>query len=102
MAWSTNIFEIAKANMREYEKTIPADQQAIKVYAESLAKIQKIEWTDGYNAIKTYWKKEFSVALSEIWKINAIDNPGMTTKLQERLDLSNRFLYYLSVFENKG
>jgi hypothetical protein len=29
--------------MREYEKTIPADQQAIKVYAESLAKIQKIE-----------------------------------------------------------
>ena len=99
MSGTTDIYDLARKNMKKYDKSLPEPSQAEQIYSKSLKSIQQIEWTEGYEAIKNYWKKEFSVALSDLGKTNAIDEPGLTTKLQERVDLSNRFLYYLSVFE---
>lgn len=99
MQSSTDIINLAHEARNELLKKDKKKSEAEIAYANSLKEISEISGTPWYISIKKYWEKEFKIALRDLWLVNAIDNPWITTKLQERIDLSSRFLYYLSIYE---
>jgi len=72
---------------------------ADKGFLHNIDNIKKIRNTAWYSMIKDYWTREFNDNLERIQNVNA-SRIEEVAKAQAKLELSKKFLTFLSSYEN--